>query len=99
MIPSGPASIFWILASDRNGTLYTGVTSDLAQRIWQHRTEAVPGFTARYHVHGLVFVEVHDTMEAAILREKQIKKWRRAWKLRLIETINPQWRDLYGALR
>jgi putative endonuclease len=98
MIPSGPASIFWILASDRNWTLYTGVASDLAQRIWQHRTEAVPGFTARYHVHRLVFVEFHDTMEAAILREKQIKKWRRAWKLRLIETINPQWRDLYGAL-
>ncbi|HKS90102.1 MAG TPA: GIY-YIG nuclease family protein [Stellaceae bacterium] len=88
----------YILASERNVTLYVGVTSDLAGRIWTHRTDAVEGFTKRYGVHGLVYVEFHDTMEAAITREKQIKKWRRAWKLDLIEQTNPQWRDLYEDL-
>jgi putative endonuclease len=83
------------LASGRNGTLYIGVTSDLAQRIWQHRSDVVPGFTGRYGVHSLVHVEFFETMADAILREKQMKKWRRAWKLALIESANPQWRDLY----
>jgi len=70
-----------MLASKRNGTLYTGVTSDLVKRVWQHRNGEVPGFTSRYGVHTLVWFEVHQTMEVAITREKQIKEWKRAWKL------------------
>ena len=85
----------YILASGRNGTLYIGVTSDLVKRIWQHRTNSVPGFTERYGVHTLVFWELHASMEAAITREKRLKKWERSWKLRLIEEGNPQWRDLW----
>jgi len=88
----------YILASGRNGTLYVGVTSDLATRVWQHRSSAVDGFTRHYHVHRLVFAEFHQTMADAILRERRIKKWRRAWKLELIESQNPQWRDLYEEL-
>ena len=88
----------YILASDRNGTLYVGVTSDLARRISEHRTDVVDGFTKRYEVHRLVYIELHDTMSEAILREKQIKTWRRAWKLELIERGNPDWRDLYDDL-
>ena len=88
----------YILASRRNGTLYIGVTSDLVLRIWQHRSNAMAGFVQDYGVHRLVFAEFHDTMEAAILREKRLKKWRRAWKLELIERHNPQWRDLYDEL-
>ena len=84
----------YILTSRRNGTLYTGVTSDLPGRLWAHRSGAVDGFTRRYNVQRLVFVEFHGTMEDAIVREKRIKKWRRAWKLALIEHSNPQWRDL-----
>ncbi len=85
----------YILASQRNGTLYIGVTSNLCQRVWQHRNDLVPGFTRQYGVHRLVFFELHATMESAIAREKQLKKWNRAWKLRLIEGANPQWRDLW----
>ncbi|WP_341895983.1 GIY-YIG nuclease family protein [Ferrovibrio terrae] len=88
----------YILASKRNGTLYVGVTSDLAQRIWQHRSGAVDGFSKQYAVYRLVHAEFHDTMADAILREKRIKKWRRAWKLALIEATNPDWRDLYDDL-
>ncbi len=88
----------YILASRRNGTLYVGVTSDLARRAWEHRSDVVDGFTRHYGVHTLVFAEFHDTMVEAILREKQIKKWRRAWKLALIERTNPQWHDLYEDL-
>jgi putative endonuclease len=88
----------YILASLRNGTLYVGVTSDLVRRVWEHRSGAVGGFTRDYSVHTLVFAEFHETMEDAILREKRIKKWRRAWKLELIEQHNPQWRDLYDEL-
>jgi len=88
----------YILASERNGTLYVGVTSDIARRAWTHRYGETKGFTARYGVHRLVYVELHATMLDAILREKQIKKWRRAWKIRLIEQDNPQWRDLYDDL-
>jgi putative endonuclease len=84
----------YILASQRNGTLYVGVTSNLTQRIEQHRADAVPSFTERYNVHRLVYAEFHETMPDAILREKQMKKWRRAWKLQLIERDNPEWRDL-----
>jgi putative endonuclease len=85
----------YILASKQNGTLYVGVTSDLVKRVWEHKEDAVPGFTKRYKVHTLVWFEMHETMEAAITREKQIKEWQRTWKLRLIEEANPDWRDLY----
>ncbi len=88
----------YILASARNGTLYVGVTSDLAARIWQHRTGAVRGFTSRYHVHRLVHTEAFDDVNEAILREKRIKKWRRSWKLELIERNNPQWLDLFETI-
>jgi putative endonuclease len=84
----------YILASQRNGTLYVGVTNDLVRRVWQHRSDSAGGFVRRYGVSRLVFAEFHETMPDAILREKRIKKWRRAWKLQLIERQNPQWRDL-----
>ena len=85
----------YILASSRNGTLYIGVTSDIVKRVWEHKGDFVEGFSKEYGVHMLVYFELHDRMEDAILREKQMKKWNRAWKLRLIEERNPQWRDLY----
>ncbi len=85
----------YLLASDRNGTLYVGVTSNLVGRTWQHRTHAAPGFTDRYGITRLVWYEQHDTMESAILREKRIKKWRRAWKVQLVDAFNPSWRDLW----
>ena len=85
----------YILASAKNGTLYTGVTSDLVKRIWEHKNNLVDGFTKRYGVHDLVWFELHDTMDFAIIREKNIKEWKRAWKLTLIEKDNPDWRDLY----
>ena len=85
----------YIMASKRNGALYIGVTSDLIRRVWGHRNDVAPGFTKRYGVHRLVYHELHATMESAITREKQLKKWRRAWKIRLIETDNPDWRDLW----
>ena len=88
----------YILASQRNGTLYIGVTSDLVQRIWQHKNDVVEGFTNKYGVHMLVWYELHDDMESAIIREKRLKKWNRAWKLRLIEEMNPDWNDLYESI-
>ena len=88
----------YILASRRNGTLYVGMTDDLPRRIWQHRTDAVPGFTSRYSVKILVWHEAHDSRETAFTRERQLKKWNRSWKLRLIEADNPQWRDLFDDL-
>ncbi len=88
----------YILASARNGTLYVGVTNDLARRIHEHRTNAVPGFTARYAVHRLVWFEQYADPETAILREKRLKKWNRAWKIRLIEEKNPDWVDLYPGI-
>lgn len=84
----------YLLASKRNGTTYVGVTSDLAGRIYEHRNGLLPGFTREHGVKMLVWFEVHATMEHAIVREKRIKKWNRAWKLRLIEQDNPTWRDL-----
>ncbi|MDQ5877769.1 MAG: putative endonuclease [Pseudomonadota bacterium] len=84
----------YILASKRNGTLYVGVTSNLAQRIWQHKNDQVEGFTQKYKVHTLVWFEAHETMESAIAREKSIKEWQRTWKLELIEAANPNWQDL-----
>jgi putative endonuclease len=86
----------YLLASQRNGTLYLGVTNDLVRRTWEHKTDAAAGFTSRYGVHQLVWYEVHESIEAAITREKQMKKWNRAWKLRLIEESNPTWQDLYS---
>ena len=85
----------YILASKRNGTLYTGVTSDLVKRIWEHKNDLVEGFTQQYHVHDLVWFELHDNMTTAIEREKNIKEWKREWKLNLIEKNNPDWQDLY----
>ncbi len=85
----------YILASKRNGTLYVGVTSDLVKRIYEHKQDFVEGFTKKYHVHTLVYYEMHGTAEEAISREKEIKKWNRKWKLELIEGVNPRWEDLY----
>ena len=85
----------YILASDRRGTLYTGVTSNLIQRVWQHKNDIVEGFSKKYAVHRLVWYEEHGSMESAIIREKNIKSWKRVWKLELIESFNPEWEDLY----
>jgi putative endonuclease len=85
----------YILASKRNGTLYTGVTSDLRKRVFEHRNDMADGFTKKYRAHNLVYFELHVNMSAAITREKQIKKWNRAWKLRMIELQNPNWEDLW----
>ena len=85
----------YILANERRGTLYTGVTSNLLRRIWQHKNDSAESFTKRYGVHTLVWYESHETMESAIAREKSIKSWWRVWKLELIEKSNPTWRDLY----
>ena len=84
-----------MLASKRNGTLYIGVTSDLVQRVWQHKNHVVDGFSKKYRTDMLVWYELHGDMESAILREKAMKEWKRAWKLRVIEERNPDWRDLY----
>jgi putative endonuclease len=85
----------YILASQRNGTLYVGMTDDLARRIWIHRNGVLPGITEKYCVKLLVWYEVHESRESAFQRERQIKKWNRIWKLELIERMNPTWRDLY----
>ena len=85
----------YILATGKRGTLYIGVTSDLVARTWQHREHIVDGFTKRYGVTKLVWYELHGTMDSAITREKQFKKWNREWKLRLVSESNPEWRDLW----
>ena len=85
----------YMLASKKNGTLYIGVTSSLIQRIWQHKNNQVEGFTKKYNVHTLVYYEQHEMMETAITREKQMKKWKRDWKIKLLEKDNPQWGDLW----
>ena len=85
----------YILASKQNGTLYIGVTSDLVKRIWEHKTDVADGFTKKYAVHRLIYYESHSDMASAITREKQLKKWNRAWKLKLIEEKNPEWKDLW----
>jgi putative endonuclease len=84
------------MASKRNGTLYIGVTSDLVKRTWEHKNKMIEGFTKKYKVDRLVYYETHSGPESAILREKRMKKWRRAWKKRLIEEKNPEWKDLYN---
>jgi putative endonuclease len=85
----------YMLASQCNGTLYIGVTSNLVKRIWEHKTNTVEGFTKKYKVHTLVWYEIHETMNSVIQREKALKKWRRKWKIELIESFNPGWKDLY----
>ncbi|MDY6903397.1 MAG: GIY-YIG nuclease family protein [Thermodesulfobacteriota bacterium] len=85
----------YMMASQKNGTLYVGVTSNLVKRVWEHQNGVAEGFTWRYDVHRLVWYEVHSTMMSAIAREKQLKNWRRAWKIALIERENPDWADLY----
>ena len=94
----GEAVLGLHLASRRNGTLYIGVTSDLVGRIWQHKTKSLPGFTARYGCDRLVYFEMLDSAEAAITREKQLKEWRRDWKIALMEATNPDWADLYAGI-
>jgi putative endonuclease len=86
------------MASRKHGTLYAGVTSNLLGRVYQHKTHAVTGFTSRYHVHLLVWFECYDDPSTAIAREKEIKKWRRDWKINLVERTNPEWADLYETL-
>jgi putative endonuclease len=88
----------YLLASDKYGTLYLGVTNDIVRRIYEHKSKAVGGFTKRYSVDRLVWFEIHDEARMAIEREKELKKWRRAWKIRLIEEKNPHWTDLYPAI-
>lgn len=88
----------YILASQQNGTLYIGVTSDLIKRVWQHKNDLTEGFSKKYRVHNLVWYEQHADMYSAITREKQIKEWRRQWKIVLIEKTNPHWDDLYISL-
>jgi putative endonuclease len=95
---SEKAFCVYIMASGRNGTLYVGVSSDLVKRVWQHRNDEADGFTKQYHVHTLVWFEQHESAESAITREKQIKEWKRKWKLELIEKQNPTWRDLYDEI-
>ena len=88
----------YLLASRPRGTLYVGVTSDLIKRVWQHKQHVVDGFTSRYGVTTLVWFERHETMDSAIQREKAIKRWRRVWKIELVEGVNPGWHDLYPDL-
>ena len=88
----------YILSNKRNGTLYTGVTSNLIKRVHEHKNNLVEGFTNQYNVHNLVWYEIHELPQSAITREKQIKKWKRAWKMELIEKSNPQWNDLYESI-
>ena len=88
----------YMLASQCNGTLYIGVTSDLIKRVWEHKQDLTEGFTRKYGVHELVWYEQHADMLTAIAREKTLKEWKRAWKLELIEKMNPEWMDLYEGL-
>jgi putative endonuclease len=88
----------YIIASKKNGTIYTGVTRDLIKRSYQHKTNLVKGFTQKYNVHTLVYYESSKDIESAIEREKQLKNWRRNWKVQLIEKNNPEWEDLYDEL-
>jgi putative endonuclease len=96
MVIKQPA--IYILASKKNGTLYIGVTADLIKRIWEHKNGLVNGFTKRYKVHNLVWYELHNNMDMAIERDKNMKEWKRMWKVKLIEDKNPQWNDLYDSL-
>jgi putative endonuclease len=88
----------YILASKKNGTLYVGITSDLIKRIYEHKNDLAEGFTKKYAIHNLVYFEATESVESAIMREKQLKKWNRAWKINLIDKNNPAWNDLYPDL-
>ena len=88
----------YILANKKNGTLYTGATSNLLKRTYQHKNDLFQGFSSKYQTHMLVYYELHESMEAAITREKQIKKWNRDWKIELIASQNPEWNDLYSSI-
>ena len=88
----------YMLASRAHGTLYIGITDNLLRRVWEHKCKAVPGFTKKYGVDRLVWFEPHETLESVLLREKQIKEWKRAWKIQLLECDNPHWIDLYPTL-
>lgn len=88
----------YILASKRKGTLYIGVTNNLIKRVYDHKQNIVEGFTKQYNVHNLVYFEIHEDVSEAILREKQMKKWNRQWKINLIENNNPEWNDLYNEI-
>lgn len=88
----------YLLASKRNGTLYIGVTNDLARRVWEHKNNIIEGFTQKYNVHKLIYYEIAADVDIAITREKQMKKWRWQWKIELIEKSNPEWKDLYYSL-
>lgn len=90
--------VVYILASQRNGTLYIGVTGNLVKRVWEHREHLREGFTKQHHVHRLVYFEFHENFWTAIARESAIKRWRRFWKIKLIEQVNPTWEDLYDTL-
>jgi putative endonuclease len=85
----------YIMSSKRNGTLYVGSTNDLIKRVWQHKNQVVPSFTSKYKVYMLVYYEIHEIYSEAARREKRLKNWCRQWKLNLIESMNPSWRDLY----
>lgn len=88
----------YILSNKPNGTLYVGVTSNLPARVWEHKNKVIKGFTEKYGIDKLVYFEMHDCAESAITREKQIKKWYRAWKVELIEKVNPMWKDMYNEI-
>lgn len=91
-------SYVYILSSGKNGTLYIGVTSDLKRRVWEHKHDLVKGFSKEYGVHDLVYYEQYEEIEQAILREKQMKAWKRFWKIKLINKTNPDWKDLYSSI-
>lgn len=95
-MPARKEPAVYVLATHRHGTLYIGVTSNLRKRVWQHKNHLLSGFTGRYAVYRLVYYELHAAMLGAIQREKQLKNWKREWKIELIERSNPDWRDLYG---
>jgi putative endonuclease len=97
-VPVDRQPAVYILANKRNGTLYVGVTSDLVRRIWEHKKSLIEGFTKRYGIKQLVWYELHQTMQSAIVKEKRLKEWKRAWKLELIEETNPDWCDLYDTI-
>ncbi|WDI30045.1 GIY-YIG nuclease family protein [Hyphococcus flavus] len=88
----------YILTSKKNGTIYIGVTADIAERVWAHKQKAVPGFTAKYGVDRLVYMQHFDRIEDAIAEEKRLKNWKRSWKIDLIERENPEWEDLYDTI-
>ena len=90
--------VVYILSNRKGGTLYIGVTSDIVKRVYEHKNSFVDGFTKKYHIHKLVYFETHHSIEEAIKREKQLKKWIRAWKIDLIEKENPDWEDLYDSV-